>query len=832
MAEEMTEEQIAAERRLNEQCFMMANIDTFEKWGQDVQYPTMVKAKGGTPKQFIGKLVARKNLQDISKLKPHAISKLVPYIKIYKVFYPSEKGEGQEYEMKFENHLMERTVESIMTTRKGRGAGVGLKSFQWKLAGGNPVEADRMLEAKMVLFFESMDDILRKVKASPVGGEGSDRDISYIDLIHQSSKFNSEKCTGDRTYNNKYFRIKAVVGWSAPSDADPDVAHAAGVMESASATLFLTMTKHDISFDDSGGVTLTIDYMAAPEGIMNSPSADILSVNDETSARREQLQDQQETLKSQSAQACSGGKQRDKDAQSQTDKEISAVEELIALNNAERYKEFLTKLEDSNAIYSIEVDNKEIDSYTDSYFFGLIDGDLDKREDAIKKRLQKMRDYQSSSASWKSSKTTAPKGTLSDVKSSADEAASKGGDSKADAREDLSESATSESQGVFKSLFNGALNWLDGGNRMTDPDKVRINFLFLGGVLEIAFGAVRKDEALAEIRNIVGPFEYKDPLTGDKKNICLADVPISLNLFKLWYFDNCISPQRDTWTLREFVKDIVSNLVSPALGEDCFGACLSGYKTRCNTRVLQIPLDDDKKCRITGAKTVEATGGNKTKLFGDFKILPYPTGANSKGFYSGSYFMVYTSGASTNQGPPPAGESREERDAKNGIYHFTIGSDRGIVKKINFKREDAPHMTAARIQADGPGRLALRGLYNADVDMVGNSVFVPGQMVFIDPGSFTTSGDSGVQGSAANILGIGGYYLVITVDNVIESGKFESQLTCRWQSYGEGKPSGTDKYCQPKTEGDCEDNCSEPDDTPATNANTVPGAELPAGLGG
>lgn len=825
-----SEEEIQADKRLNEQCFMLANIDTFQAWGTGISYPNLLKINGGTPKQFIGKLVKRKGFADIAKLKPSQISKLVPYIKLYKVYYPSDTSEGTEYELKFENHLQSSTVESIMSSRTGRGSGIGIRSFEWNLAGGNPVEADRMIEAKLVLFFQSMDDLLKKMPSDPVSGEGESRDVSYIDLIHQANKFNTAPCTGDRTYNNKYFRIKATVGWSAPSGADSELSDTQEVMESASATVFLTMVKHDISFDDLGAVTLTIDYMAAPEGLLSDPRADVLSVDLEATTARADAMRQREQLQSQGEQACGDGRQRDQDAQDEQADSVAAMDEAIRNANAERYKAFLQKLEEMQAIYFIDVDFEEVDAYQESYFFGLIEGDLANREQQIRQRLERMRSYSGGTPTWASQGLQrSPEGSTAGLQAAVDTASSGDEGALSDAREEANDSATSERTGVGGAIFNGLANLVTGGNRCTSPNQKRINFLFLGGILEVAFGAVKKDEMMKEIRTIVGPFDYRDPVSSDRKSICLADIPISLNMFKIWFFEQAVAPQREIWTIKDFIKNIVGTLVEPAMGQDCFGSCANGFRTRTNMRLMELPLSDDKKCRITNTSSVDSFGGGGTKQMGDLDILPWPNdpNKNQSGLHSGSYFMIYASGATTNNGPPADG-TREERDEELGIYHFTIGSDRGIMKKVSFKREDAPHVAAARINADGPGRLAIRAMYNADVELVGNSIFVPGQMVFIDPGAFTTGGDSGVIGSAANVLGIGGYYLVTKVGSVIESGKFETRLSCIWQSYGEGRVAAMDKYCEVPSSGECADDCEEAESEAPTNANTVPNAELPS----
>ena len=100
-----SEEEIQADKRLNEQCFLLANLDVFEPWGQGTQYPNLRKMNGSNPKKFLGKLVRRPDLEDISRLKPSEIAELVPYIKIYKVYYETEMSDGEEYELKFENYL-------------------------------------------------------------------------------------------------------------------------------------------------------------------------------------------------------------------------------------------------------------------------------------------------------------------------------------------------------------------------------------------------------------------------------------------------------------------------------------------------------------------------------------------------------------------------------------------------------------------------------------------------------------------------------------------------------------------------------------------------------
>jgi len=833
---EVNDEQKAHERRLNEQCFMLANLDVFQGWGEPTGYGTMLKLKGGDPVKFITRLVARKNLQNIMDLKPVEVSKLVPYIKIFKVFYETEDSKGDEYEMIFENSLQNSTVDAMLTNRKGRGTGVGIKSFEFNLLGGNPVEADRMVEAKLVLYFQSMDDLLKSVESKPSVGSGKSKKVKYIDLIYQNKQFNKAPCTGDSTYNNKYFRIKTTVGWSAPPGADESTKAAAKTLDQASQTLFLTMTKHEIAFDEYGTATLTIDYMAAPEGVMANPKADILSDfgmahvggflglgGDNKTFSREALQKKLNAARHSKKNAC-------KDDKEDRQEDIDKLEDLIAEVDASRYAKFLEGLEDLGGIYFIDVPHDQVDAYTDSSFFGLIGGNVASRQEQIKQRVKKMREARDSNPSWvKDGKRESPRGQFGDVAKAAKELAKDRNDkdAKKDAVKELSEDTQTSEGGT--GFWGSLANALPGEDSYPPHNHVRINYIFLGTILHLAFTAAAKGTSLKEIRNIVGPFDYRDPISGSRKNICLADVPIALNMFKMWFFENCVIPQRQSWVLKDFLQNLIASLVQPAMGEDCFGACATGFKSRLNSRILELPLTDNKECRITGTKSVSSFGGGGTQSMEGKKIKDYPSGVNATGLESGSYLFLYSSGASTNLGPPKSG-TRKDRDAKEGVYHFVIGADRGLVKKINFSRMDAPHIQASRIAGQTSGY--RREAYNADVDLVGNCMFVPGSLVFIDPGAFTSGGDSGTEGSAANVLGIGGYYLVVKAENFIEAGKFETKLTCKHQSFGTGFKAKIDQYCQPEKRGkeSCPDACKEEEEEAPTAPTKKPEGEKPAGV--
>ena len=275
-------------RRFQEQCFLMDNFQFFtvtDGVGQYGRlYPTssnFVVLGGGNPQTLVSKMLMPKNMKGLMDLKPHEFASYVPYIKLFKVFYPSETSSGEEYELKFKNHLTNESLESMIKTGKGRGSGVGIKNFHWELAGSNVEEAERLIKAELTLYFQDLSDLVHRESL----GE-KNRNIGFIDLIHQENKFlfeNSSKtsdCTvegvGRRSYNNKYFRIKAHVGWSGPRGLNKEDRSKQELVSQTGYSFFLTMVRHEIDFKNDGTVELKIHYQAAMEGLLSSKRADIL----------------------------------------------------------------------------------------------------------------------------------------------------------------------------------------------------------------------------------------------------------------------------------------------------------------------------------------------------------------------------------------------------------------------------------------------------------------------------------------------------------------------------------------------------------------------------
>lgn len=75
-----------------------------------------------------------------------------------------------------------------------------------------------------------------------------------------------------------------------------------------------------------------------------------------------------------------------------------------------------------------------------------------------------------------------------------------------------------------------------------------------------------------------------------------------------------------------------------------------------------------------------------------------------------NYVLFYGS----NQ-PPFERVGDEKKDLDSRIFHLFIGEERGILKKIQFSREDNPRIRASNIQLSNPAKQQDRNVYKRKI---------------------------------------------------------------------------------------------------------------------
>ena len=138
---------------------------------------------------------------------------------------------------------------------------------------------------------------------------------------------------------------------------------------------------------------------------------------------------------------------------------------------------------------------------------------------------------------------------------------------------------------------------------------------------------------------------------------------------------------------------------------------------------------------------------------------------------------------------PDTLKGKFDEDKERGIPHIYTGRDRGIVKRVNFKRTALPYKREERIAGtnkDYNPIIQLSSLYNVDLETFGNTIFIPGGYLYLVPSGMgsTSLGMPNEERSISNIMGLGGYYFVNKVTWALESGKFSCNIVAIHQATG------------------------------------------------
>ena len=690
------------------------------------------------------------------KFKNHQLALLVPQVRVMKV-YKKGKTDISEQEFKFDDHT---TVESI-TSSRGRGSAAGLISFDWNDMGTNPGDSGLSFAATLKLKFQSFEALF-----SDRGG------YKFADLVVPAGGI---KVGGKKVYDDKYYQIKVIVGWAVPNDPNRKVfsTEELEMIRGLKTTFLLTLTTHDIDIKEDGSFDLTLSYMAAIEGRGLSARADLLYVDASSNVTEEitglkkkqmQIRRLEATTRARAKSMPDEGwspftttvKERtEEEAKGYEEKSKEIKEALASKQNDARtssYGRLLEKIEGSRSLFTFNLTQEQIELYKlIAEEIGAIDKTLSsvrKAEIAVGKRKALKQEVKAAKPGGFQVATAQIKESYQSLSQLNDKLAATKGPSK-EVREKQEETIKEFSEDAKKDAT---------------AETLSLNFFFFGDLINAALEILAEKKPKSgdedQFRFLLGTIDLPAS-NGKLKSVPLSDIPISLNLFQDWFVKNVIKPLRDHLPFRVFIQRVTSELITAAISPHAFGPKGKSSKTRIST-------------------TTEVLSKNSLPEKGRYAISNLKKNlrqqANIKDISNLRQYLFLYVGGVLNQNLRGSRQSDEEN---YGIYHFYVGADQGIVKKINFKRTDLPFQRESRIsnsQNETQNNLLFSDFYNADITMIGNSIFRPGLLVFIDPRSMGL-GSASSANSQANLLGIGGYYMVTKVESSIESGKFETMMS-------------------------------------------------------
>jgi len=292
---------------------------------------------------------------------------------------------------------------------------------------------------------------------------------------------------------------------------------------------------------------------------------------------------------------------------------------------------------------------------------------------------------------------------------------------------------------------------------------------------------------LQNARLLLGPIEYISPNDGQIKAMNLAQFPISFNLFRAWFVKNITRRRRTRMPLGIFLHSLMKSLVMPSLSA-AMPKSIKAPHTRSSMVSLSLPgtiVPESETITVCGRpmpqmkellplkRVINTDSGDFKENY--FKKVTMPHSSETLMKTSFDYFLIYVTSAKDTI--ERSGNPLE--DVKDGIYHFNIGSDMGLLKKMKFNKVPIPGLAELRSKqamdqgVDQLGQLTIP--YNTNLTLVGTSLFTPGMFYYVNP-SMAGLGSVEDAGSLSYKLNLGGYHVVMKVSTTLTPGKFETVI--------------------------------------------------------
>jgi len=793
------EEEKAKSIEFQEQCFLLANITRITKMGKGKKELPYVGGAGnaslildGSSFGFMNVLTQNPNQSAFFNMQTSDIGHLQPMIRLFKVTQSGTGSAETEQEISFDSHLTPGDVTNFFNDKGARGHGVGIQDFTFSFEADNPFAIKKSIKAKLTLFANSFEELLKDRQA--LDGSGV---YKYIELALKTGGANTAEIakrmnpniTGVAIDNlaKLNFRLKAIVGWADPignldSFGSGLTYEEGGVSKNelkdaiydSFITLNLTPTVHEFNIDEYGRVQFVLSYLAYVEDFFDQPSFNIFthpSVGANIIERKLKLKEYNRDCSREEVAKLKEDMQ--KENKLIEDKELALKTLLWTMLGAG---------EGESKIYYIAIPNESITKFNSL-------GPFYKLEDPGIERLS---------------------GAAAD-------------DAESELRTELTETLKEdfkeeeEEPGVLDSAATAVLSavgLVEGPEAEKVPadlmENTNVGFFYASALFDVILAGIEKNlspmgglmEALdgkegelnaadlaqekanivkfytqfQKFRLLLGPLEIVDPKNDFIiQGISLGDIPVSVRYFQEWLTKKLLKKSQAEYTLAKFANDFFNDLVRNFLNND---TCFQG-STKQKARLQQGAITsyqtgehDEVTEQMVAAGTTRLnamTMGQPILNVSGLRGLP----VSNPGGALENHFLTFFAGRVQ---PSSMMQGDRQSDEKRGLFHYSLGRDRGIVKTINLQRTDSPGLTEFRFEQEGyHGLEQLRYVYDVDIDTYANVNAFPGSYIYIEPRGFSPSTSIDLTK-----LGIGGYCMIIRSEHSFGPGKAESKITAKW----------------------------------------------------
>lgn len=743
----------------------------------------------GDPYKFMNLLTQYPTHKRLHNLSVAEISQLQPMIRLYKVTEIPNAPYEKMHEMRFDSNLLEKDMTGdLLLNKQCRGVGVGIKDFTFAYEADNPFAIKKSITAKLTLFANSFDELLRDRRASTF-----EDSWTYVDLALKTGSpllknyIENQNMGGDVAYgvDKLNFRLKAVVGWASPgstantvfkSDEYGSVTQKREAIYNSYVSLNLTPTVHEFDIDDMGRVTFTINYLAYIEEFFDQPGFNIFT-DDATVQNVLTRKLQYQTL----VQNCENSdklaeKKESWQPQIEEDRKNTLKALLLKMNGEADTKEDPDAHAESTKIYILEVDYKELADFMSlgPYFestTGISDSISTEVDQSVMNSLLDSVD----SAAADPDKKPDDEGTTSKSAPKTNVSVIDQGHLTFFYVSDLIDIIVGS---IGSSLNNQAESWLPA---ITEVDPIV--------AAEEKKKLYRSAEQYKRLRVVLGPLEITNPKSPAlSKFISLGDVPISVKYFIQWLTKKMLQRSEVVYTLSNFLNSFLNELVRDFLGnDDCFNGMLR-QSVRLSQAAITSYKEGDRVDRISEAmlggwrlntKTIEDWPESEKPLLDIAGPKNDPRPVPTDPLAQEMNYLIYFAGRIM---PAERATGDKVIDEEQGIHHYAIGRDRGIVKTINFRKTDAVGLKELRFEQQGyDGLQQLREQYDVEIETYSNVGAFPGVYIYVVPESIAPNVNlADLKIDSLTQLGIGGYHMIIRSEHSFAAGQANSTITAKW----------------------------------------------------
>lgn len=768
--EELTDEEVSAREKKYKQCALLLNIPTLMKqfenevftkkettdrmhtYGYYNERLVLIRDDSQTDQnKIVNKLITptADKIRPFLDITPDVHATLVPKLRLYKVYFdPEESPQNPNIvrEIPFAQNTKKRTP--FETTPKfDRGTDYGIKSFKFSFDGETPATSTKFIKANIELFFQSFQEFIKERTVTK--SDGKEYKYRFLDLF-VNTKFcpRSGANEGANTnsplhYDPNHYRVRADVGWEVPSGkvldnllrgfkSDEERNKFIEAIKITNKSFYLNLIDHDININDDGSVSITADYIAYIEGATGTKIMNALNSREARKFEEKNIKLYNDAVKSNSCDLKQLSELR------------STIQGARVISRKKMHQSIINKLVMNGCLYSCKIDKFDRNKFSGEQFF-----------------------------------TSKPKlvqtnGVVQSVPSEIPD----------------SSVATLDSQWKY---ISGKYLIDDSGTQNT-----KITFFYMADLVYFLLDCLYKDdlEYFPEVENIkIALSSFSINLLGENSEtvVNIGELPIETNTFIEWYKGEILDKEIEAISVIDFIKRFTQFLVIDTLQEVCIS---NGQHKRLSFKTMSIMAAKDEGgdplAKLNNAPRVSPVM-NVQKHYSEGR-LPVKTSEvdttieDTSGFYN--YFVLFPHYRPDNF----TGRGMKDLDENNGVYHFFIGADRGLLKKIKFSKSDIQYIRESRMMSQGTNNLLqLSSVYRCNLEMIGNTLIYPGMEFYINPFGFggpefgqPNDGPGSVDDpNLSNIMGIGGYQMALKVNSTIDRSGFKTTVEGHFVHTGE-----------------------------------------------